>query len=185
MRRRGGDHVHEFGLVRRGHDRHVRQAAEIREVERARVRRPVGDHEACAIDREAHRQVLDGDVVHHLVVAALQERRIDRAERLAALPRQARGEGHRMLLGDAHVERRLGNASPKRSSPVPDGIAAVIATIFSSRCASCEGFLQTRACRTARWPSASTARPLPRRTCSRRDTCPPRLPPADSPCPSW
>ncbi len=54
--------------------------------------------------REAHRQLLDRDVVHDLVVGALQEGRVDRAERLEALGRQAGGEGHGVLLGDADVE---------------------------------------------------------------------------------
>jgi hypothetical protein len=67
----------------------------------------VGADQAGAVDREAHRQVLDRDVVHDLVVGALQEGRIDRAERLVALGREAGGEGHRVLLGDADVEGAL------------------------------------------------------------------------------
>ena len=69
--------------------------------------RAVGADEAGAVHGEAHRQPLDRDVVHHLVVAALQEGRIDRAERLVAFGRQAGGERHRMLLGDADVEGAL------------------------------------------------------------------------------
>ena len=61
-----------------------------------------------AVDGEAHRQVLDRDVVDHLVVGALQEGRIDRAERAHALGGQPGGESHRVLLGDADVEGALG-----------------------------------------------------------------------------
>ncbi len=64
----------------------------------------VGADEAGAVDGEAHRQVLDRHVMHDLVVAALQERRIDRAERLEAFGRKAGRERHRMLFGDADVE---------------------------------------------------------------------------------
>ena len=90
----------------------------------------VGADQPGAVDGEAHRQALDRDVVHDLVVGALQEGRIDRAERLQALGGQAGGEGHGVLLGDADVEacareRRL----PNRSRPVPVGMAAVMATI--------------------------------------------------------
>ena len=46
--------------------------------------------------------------MHHLVIGALQEGRIDGAEGLHAFRRQARGEGHPMLLGDAHIEAALG-----------------------------------------------------------------------------
>ena len=70
----------------------------------------VGADQARAVDGEAHRQALDRHVVHHLVVAALQEGRIDRRERLHAVGGQAGGEGHRVLLGDADVEGALGKA---------------------------------------------------------------------------
>jgi hypothetical protein len=70
--------------------------------------RAVGADEAGAVDREAHGQVLDRHVVHDLVVGALEEGRIDRAERAHALRGEAGGEGHRVLLGDADVERALG-----------------------------------------------------------------------------
>ena len=85
----------------------------------------VGADQAGAVDGEAHRQALDRDVVHDLVVAALQEGRVDRAERLVAFGGEAGGEGHRMLLGDADVEgavrerlvedvdRRCPTASPR------------------------------------------------------------------------
>ena len=66
--------------------------------------RAVGADEAGAIDGEAHRQILDRDVMHDLVVGALQEGGIDRRERLVALGGQPGGERHRMLLGDADIE---------------------------------------------------------------------------------
>ena len=104
----GRDHVHEFGLVGGRHDDEIGQAAEIGVVERAGMGRAVGADQAGAVDRKAHRQALDRDVMDDLVVAALQEGRIDRAERLVAFGRKARGEGHRMLLGDADVEGAVG-----------------------------------------------------------------------------
>ena len=42
--------------------------------------------------------------MHHLIVGALQEGGVDGAERLVAFRRHAGGKGHRVLLGDAHVE---------------------------------------------------------------------------------
>jgi hypothetical protein len=93
------------------------------------VGRAVGADQPGAVDREAHRQVLDRDVVHDLVVGALEEGRVDRAERPHALRGEAGGEGHRVLLGDADVEAALGMRLANLSSPVPDGIAAVIAQI--------------------------------------------------------
>ena len=63
-----------------------------------------------AIEREHDRQVLQRDVVDQLVVAALQEGRVDRDHRLHALAREAGGEGDRVLLGDADVEVALREA---------------------------------------------------------------------------
>ena len=70
--------------------------------------RAVGADEAGAVDGEADRQFLDRHVMDDLIIAALEEGRIDRAERLVAFGREAGGEGDRMLLGDADVERALG-----------------------------------------------------------------------------
>ena len=95
-------------LVGGRHDDEARQAGEIGDVEGAGVRRAVGADETGAIDGEAHRQALDGDVVHDLVVGALQERGIDGGERLQAFGGEAGGEGDGVLLGDADVERALG-----------------------------------------------------------------------------
>ncbi len=103
----GRHHVHEFGLIGRRHQHEAGQAAKEGDIEGAGVGRPVGADQAGAIDSEAHRQPLNGDVVHHLVIGALQEGRIDRHKRLEALRRQSAGESHRVLLGDADVEEAL------------------------------------------------------------------------------
>ena len=59
---------------------------------------------------------------------------------LHALGRHAGGEGDRVLFGDADVESGgRGSILAKRSRPVPDGMAAVIATmvgIFGSASAT-------------------------------------------------
>ena len=111
--------LHQLGLVGGGHHGHVRQAGEIGDVERAGMGRYAGADQAGAVDREADGQVLDRDVVYDLVVAALQECRVDRAERLEALARQS----------GAKVTACC-SAMPTRS-PRPGGLAEL-----SSRCRS-------------------------------------------------
>ncbi len=103
----GRHHVHQLGLVGGRHDDEIGQAAEIGVVERAGMGGTVGADQSGAIDRETYRQALDRDVVHHLVIAALQEGRIDRAERFVALGRKTGGKCHRMLFGDADIEGAL------------------------------------------------------------------------------
>jgi hypothetical protein len=50
--------------------------------------------------------------MHHLVITALQEGRIDRAERLHARRGQPGGKGHPVLLGDPDIEHPPGTALP-------------------------------------------------------------------------
>ena len=66
--------------------------------------RAIGTHEPRAVDGEAHGKPLDRHVMDKLVIGALQEGRINGAERLVALGRKARREGHGMLFGDADIE---------------------------------------------------------------------------------
>ena len=113
----GRDHAGELRLVRRGHHRHARQVGEIPHVEGPGVGGAVGPHQPRPVDGEAHRQALQRHVMHHLVVGPLQEGGIDRAERLHARGRQPRGEGHRMLLGDAHVEHPVGKTLAEDVEP--------------------------------------------------------------------
>ncbi len=94
-------------FVARRHDDETGQAAEIGYIERARMSLAVIADQTGAVDRKAHRQFLDRDIVHDLVKGALQECRIDRGERLHALGGEAGGEGHRVLFGDADVEAPL------------------------------------------------------------------------------
>ena len=105
---RGAEHPLEHGLVARGHEREVRQRPQVGDVEGAVVRRAVVADEARAVEREDDVELLQADVVDDLVVRALQERRVDRADRLEALEGQAAGEEHRLLLGDPDVEVVLG-----------------------------------------------------------------------------
>ena len=95
----GGRHHHEIG-----------QGAQISEVEAAGMGGAVRADQPGPVEAEADRQILDRDVVDDLVVGALKEGRIDRAERPIALGGEAGGEGHRMLLGDADVEAAVGEA---------------------------------------------------------------------------
>ena len=56
------------------------------------------------VEHEGDRQLVHGHVHQHLVEGPVQERRVDRDDRVHAAHRQAGGAGHRVLLGDADVE---------------------------------------------------------------------------------
>ena len=82
-------------------------------------------------------ELLQADVVDDLVEGALQEGRVDRADRLGALEREAGGEQHRLLLGDADVEVLLGQLLLQdRRGRCREFIAAVIPITRGSRRAS-------------------------------------------------
>ena len=111
------EHLPAFVLVRGRHHGHVGKAAQVRKVEGAVVRRAVGADESRPVDREHDGQILQRHVVDQLIVAALQERRIDGDDGLHAVAREARGEGHRMLLGDADVEVAIGKFLREADEP--------------------------------------------------------------------
>ena len=64
----------------------------------------IGTDQASTVNREAHGQILQCHIVHHLVIGALQESGIDGTERPHALRGQAGSEGDGVLFGDANVE---------------------------------------------------------------------------------
>ena len=72
------------------------------------MRRAVGADQARAVERKHQRQVLDHHVVNQLIVGALQESRVNRDHRLAALARESGGERQRVLLRDADIEVAVG-----------------------------------------------------------------------------
>jgi hypothetical protein len=93
------------------------------------VRRPVGTDQAAAVDGEDDGQVLQRDVVHQLVVAALQEGRVDGDHRLQSFAGEAGGEGHGVLLGDADIVVAVGVfVQAKRTMPEPSRMAGVMPT---------------------------------------------------------
>ena len=69
----GRDHARQFRFIGGGHHHHVRQRAQIADVERAGMRGAVGADQSGAVDGEAHRQLLQRHVMRHLIIAALQE----------------------------------------------------------------------------------------------------------------
>ena len=125
--------MHQLGLVGRRHDDEARQAAEIGDVERAGMGRAVGADETGAVDGEAHRQ-RSGSPRRARPGRSRAAGRSSRSRRTACSPRsQARRRT------SPHAARRCrhrrcasGNAFSNMSRPVPDGIAAVMATILSS-----------------------------------------------------
>ena len=105
---RGVEHVDQHRLVARRHHDHVRDRAEVGDVEGTVVGRAVVADEAGAIHREGDVEVLQADVVDDLVEGTLEEGRVDRADGLGTLQRHAGGEQDRVLLGDADVVILLG-----------------------------------------------------------------------------
>ena len=101
---RRGDHVQQFKLVARRHHHHIGQGRKEPDVKRARVGRPIGPDQPGPVNRKANGQVLQGDVMDDLVIAALQKGGINRAEWFQARRGHSGGKGHAMLFGDAHIK---------------------------------------------------------------------------------
>ena len=108
MQRGGVRHVAQLFAVHGRHHYHPRNHAQVTQVERAVVRRPVGANQPAAIEREKHRQLLNRHVVNDLIDRPLQERRVDADDRPQPVAGHPRGRSHRVLLGDAHIVGAIG-----------------------------------------------------------------------------
>ncbi|RML72640.1 hypothetical protein ALQ91_05472 [Pseudomonas syringae pv. syringae] len=110
----GAEQLAQFVFIARRHHQHARDAAQVGEVEAACVSRAVFAYQSGAVDGEQYVEVLYRDVVDQLIVATLQEGRIDRHHRLAAFAGHTGSQGHCVLFGDGHVEVTLGEAFAER-----------------------------------------------------------------------
>ena len=72
--------MHQFRFIGRRHHHEIGQICQIGDVKTARMGGAIGTNKPRAINRKAHRQTLYGHVMHNLIIAALQEGRIKRAE---------------------------------------------------------------------------------------------------------
>ena len=66
--------------------------------------RTVRANKTCAVHRKADRQVLQRHIMHHLVITALEEGRVNRAKRLIAIRRKTACKGDSMLFGNPDIE---------------------------------------------------------------------------------
>ena len=114
----------------------VGNAAQIADVKKTVMRRAIIAGKPTAIHAEDNRQVLQANVVHDGIEGTLQESGVDGTERAEAHGGQAGSEDDAVLLGDAHIEIPARVMGRKRSSAVPLGMAAVMATTLGSSSAS-------------------------------------------------
>ena len=101
-------------LVTGRHDDKVRENAEIGEVEHTVVRRPVGAHDAGAVQKHRNGQVLQRDFLEDLIVGPLQERAIDIDDRTQACLGHAGRHGDGVRFADADVEEAVGELVANR-----------------------------------------------------------------------
>ena len=103
------------------------------DVEGPGMGRPVGPTSPARSMAKRTGRPLKRDVMDDLVVAALQEGRIDRAKGFQPRGRHAGAEGDAVLFGDPDIEGPgSGTGRPSGRPLVPPGIAAVTATIAGS-----------------------------------------------------
>ena len=82
MQHRRIHHVRKLVLVLRNHVHNIRHAPQIADVEQPMMRRPIVAAQSAAVHTEHHRQILQANIMHHLVESALQKCRVDRTKRL-------------------------------------------------------------------------------------------------------
>jgi len=108
--------MHKLGFVGRRHHYHARQDSEEGDVERACVGRAIGADETCP-SMAKRTGISESPRLNDLIIAALEESRINSAEGLVTFGREAGREGDRMLFRDPHVESALWEALLEISRP--------------------------------------------------------------------
>ncbi len=99
----GGSHHHETG-----------QVCQKSHVKRPCMGRAIGPDEPGPVNRKAHGQALDCHVMHDLIVTALQECGVKRAEGFQAPRGHPCRKGHSMLFGNAHIKAAAREAFGKQ-----------------------------------------------------------------------
>ncbi len=94
----GIHHIPEFRFIHGCCHHHVGQCAHVGHVKDPVVGGSVFAHEASPVETENDVEVLQGDVMDHLVVSPLHKGGIDVAEGNHPLRGQSGGKSHRMLL---------------------------------------------------------------------------------------
>ena len=107
----------QLGLIGGGHHNHTRQIGHIADVKRPRMGRAIRPDKPGAINGETHGQALNGHIMHNLIIAPLQKRRIHRTERAHPARSQSGSKGHTMLFGNAHIETARGIAFGHQVQP--------------------------------------------------------------------
>ena len=187
VQRGGVGHVDQLGLVGRGHDHEVGQRGEIGHVEAAGMGRAVGADQARR-GRSRSAPAGSGSPRRGRPGRRRAGGRSNRSRRTGACParRGRRRKSPRAARRCRRRRRGRGMRLANLSSPVPLGIAAVIAQIVGSRSASA-----ISASPNTFWYSSAGRRRLGllagdrRRTSARRGTCRRCPRPGRSPCPSW
>ena len=100
--------MHKVCFVTGGHQDHVRQATHIGGVECARMGWTVRAHKARAINGETDGQILQGHIVHDLIVGALQKCRVNCTKRLHSIARHAGGKCYGVLFCNTNIKRSIG-----------------------------------------------------------------------------
>ena len=104
--------VHEAAQFMFVHGRgygQVRDRAEVGKVVYAMMRRAILSHQSGAVQTKDNGQPQEGNVVYHIVVCPLHERRVDVAEGLHAFLCHAAGECGCVPFGNAYIECTVGH----------------------------------------------------------------------------
>ncbi|KAF5033547.1 hypothetical protein DSECCO2_605510 [anaerobic digester metagenome] len=97
-------------FIARGQHGDVGNVPQIGDIKSAMVGRAIFAHKACAVYAEGNGQVLQADIVHNLIIRALQKGGIHGQRGPIALTGKARCKGHGVLFANAHIHKAVGEA---------------------------------------------------------------------------
>ena len=106
-RKRRVERIGKLRFVGGSENHHVRNGAQIGEIEDTVMRRAVLAHKTRTVEAEYDMQILKRDVHDQLVECSLHERGVDGDDRQHPAERETRGHPHRMTFSDPHIVEAL------------------------------------------------------------------------------
>mmetsp|Transcript_24726 Transcript_24726/g.52431 ORF Transcript_24726/g.52431 Transcript_24726/m.52431 type:complete len:542 (+) Transcript_24726:145-1770(+) len=109
----GHDHIPQFNLITGAHNSQVGDASQVCQIITSVMCWSVISNNTSTIQNHSNRQILNGYIMHHLIVSTLHERGVDATEGLESLACHTGCEGDGVLFGNTNIEGALGEATSK------------------------------------------------------------------------
>ena len=101
---RGCDHTAQFSFISSSHHYKAGKVCQKTNIKSTSMGGTIRPNQPRTVNSKSHWKALNCNIMHDLIIATLQEGRIDSAEGLHSPSSQARREGNAMLLSNSYIK---------------------------------------------------------------------------------